>query len=157
MLLLPTHIVGISRKFEMAEAVMGDRLEVIIERWGGLGKSTAYHWSVWQGGNRVEMGGPQLEAKKAALAAEASPERASELESEIEQLTEAWGDAHQNLGVLEWVHRGNAAAARPWFEKSIEIWPERPEVRNTYLPQVRGERPRDPDEDIGWAQPCELR
>ncbi len=104
----------------------------------------------------VAMGGPQLEAKKAALATEASPERASELESEIEQLTEAWGDAHQNLGVLEWVHRNNAAAARPWFEKSIEIWPERPEVRNSYLPQVRGERPRDLDEDIGWAKPCEL-
>jgi hypothetical protein len=62
LLLLPTHIVGISRKFEMAEAVMGDRLEVIIERWGSLGKSTAYHWSVWQGGNRVEMGGPHESA-----------------------------------------------------------------------------------------------
>ncbi|NOT29485.1 MAG: hypothetical protein HOP15_03445 [Planctomycetes bacterium] len=103
----------------------------------------------------VAMGGPQLDAKKAALAAEATPERASALESEIELLTEAWGDAHQNLGVLEWVHRGNAEAARPWFEKSLEIWPTRPEVRNSYLPQVRGERAPDRDGALGWAKPCE--
>lgn len=104
----------------------------------------------------VALGGPQLDAKKAALAAEAAPERASALESEIELLTEAWGDAHQNLGVLEWVHRGNAAAARPWFEQSLEIWPTRPEVRNTYLPEVRGERPPDLDQHLGWAKPCEV-
>ena len=105
----------------------------------------------------VELGGPQLEAKKAELAVEGSPERAGVLESEIEQLTEAWGDAHQNLGVLEWFHRKNTAAARAWLEKSLEIWPTRPEVRNSYLPQVRGERPPDLDDFLGWAKPCEVR
>lgn len=105
----------------------------------------------------VEMGGPELEAKKAELALEASPERASALEREIELLTEAWGDAHQNMGVLEWFHRGNAAAARPWFEKSLEIWPTRPEVQNSYLPQVRGERPADRDEFLAWGEPCAVR
>ncbi len=105
----------------------------------------------------VEMGGPQLEAKRAELAVEASPERASALESEIELLTEAWGDAHQNMGVLEWFHRGNAAAARPWFEKSLEIWPTRPEVQNSYLPQVRGERAPDREEFLAWGEPCAVR
>ena len=71
--------------------------------------------------------------------------------------TEAWGDAHQNLGVLEWFHRGNAALALPCFEKSVEIWAERPEVKNLYLPQVRGERPPARDEFLAWGEPCEVR
>lgn len=108
----------------------------------------------------VEMGGPQIEAKKAALAQESSPERASALESELEQLTEAWGDAHQNLGVLEWVHRKNAAAARAWLEKSVAIWPARQPVTNSLLPQVRGELAPEEDDHwdlLHWAQPCQVR
>jgi tetratricopeptide (TPR) repeat protein len=103
----------------------------------------------------VEMGGPQLEEKRKALALEADPARAEALEAELELLTEAWGDAHQNLGVLAWFHRGDAAAARPWLEKSVEIWPERPEVLNSFLPQVRGERAPDRDDFLAWAKPCE--
>jgi hypothetical protein len=37
---------------------MGDRIEVIVERWSNPDKSTDYRWSVWRAGNRVQMGGP---------------------------------------------------------------------------------------------------
>jgi tetratricopeptide (TPR) repeat protein len=107
----------------------------------------------------VALGGGELEEKRAALALEASPERASALESEITLLTEAWGDAHQNLGVLEWVHRRNAPAARAWLEKALEIWPDRAPVTNSLLPQVRGElAPEKGDawDLLGWARPCAL-
>jgi len=105
----------------------------------------------------VEMGAPQVEAKKAALAAETAPERAEALKSELELLTEAWGDAHQNLGVLAWYYREDAEAARRWLEKSLDIWPDRPEVTNIYLPQARGERAPAREEFLGWAKPCETR
>ena len=107
----------------------------------------------------VELGGPQIEAKKAALAVEESPERASALESELKLLTEAWGDAHQNLGVLEWVHKKNATAARAWLEKALEIWPDRPPVTNSLLPQVRGDlapAEDDPWALLDWARPCSV-
>jgi hypothetical protein len=41
---------------------MGDRLEVIVERWSNPDKSTDYRWSVWRGGQRVQMGGPHASA-----------------------------------------------------------------------------------------------
>ena len=41
---------------------MGDRIEVIIERWGNPDKSVEYRWSVWRGGTRVQMGGPHSSA-----------------------------------------------------------------------------------------------
>jgi tetratricopeptide (TPR) repeat protein len=105
----------------------------------------------------VALGGPEVEEKRAALAAEESPERAAALEGELALLTEAWGDAHQNLGVLAWVHRQDAEAARTWLEKSLEIWPERTPVRNGLLPLVRGERTLedfDPWDLLKWAKPC---
>ena len=37
---------------------MGDRIEIIIERWTNPNKSTEYRWSIWRGGSRVHMGGP---------------------------------------------------------------------------------------------------
>jgi hypothetical protein len=43
---------------------MGDRIEVIIERWGSPDKSVEYRWSVWRGGARVEMGGPHRSAEE---------------------------------------------------------------------------------------------
>jgi len=105
----------------------------------------------------VELGGPQLEAKRAALALEESPERAQALEDEIALLEEAWGDAHQNLGVLAWVHRREREAAERWLVRALEIWPARLPVKNSLLPQVRGELA--PEEDdvwdlLSWAQPC---
>jgi len=42
---------------------MADRIEVIVERWTNLNKSTDYRWSVWRGGTRVEMGGPHASAE----------------------------------------------------------------------------------------------
>jgi hypothetical protein len=105
----------------------------------------------------VEMGGPQIEAKRAALAREESPEKASALDAELTLLTEAWGDAHQNLGVLEWVHRKNATAAQAWLEKALAIWPDRYPVTNSLLPQVRGELAPEPNDRwdlLGWGRPC---
>ncbi len=107
----------------------------------------------------VELGGPQVEARKSALALEESPERASALEVELTLLTEAWGDAHQNLGVLAWVHRRNAPAARAWLEKALEIWPDRAPVTNSLLPQVQGElapQEDDPWALLDWAKPCSV-
>jgi hypothetical protein len=107
----------------------------------------------------VEMGGREVEAKRAALAREESPERASALDDELTLLTEAWGDAHQNLGVLEWVHRRNGPAAETWLEKALAIWPDRYPVTNSLLPQVRGDlapEPDDPWDLLGWGRPCPL-
>ena len=62
-------------------------------------------------------------------------------EEERFALTEAWGDAHQNLGVLYWDEnngRRDPARAIPWLEKSVEIGPvPRPEVTEQYLPECR--------------------
>lgn len=45
------------------------------------------------------------------------------IDDEHFDLWNAWGDAHQNLGVLELRHHDDPAAAIPWFERSIEIGP----------------------------------
>ena len=51
-------------------------------------------------------------------------------------LTQAYGDAHQNLGVLAFDHRNDLAAARRWFEESLAIGPyPRPIVEEDYLPR----------------------
>ena len=39
------------------------------------------------------------------------------------QLEEAWGDAHQNMAILELTLRGNAGAAKDWLQKSLDIGP----------------------------------
>lgn len=52
------------------------------------------------------------------------------------ELTEAWGDAHQTLGILLLEHEGDPEAARTWFERSVEIGPlPRPSVTEIYLPR----------------------
>ena len=38
-------------------------------------------------------------------------------------LEEAWGDAHQNMAILELTLRGNAGAAKEWLQKSLDIGP----------------------------------
>ena len=38
-------------------------------------------------------------------------------------LTEAWGDAHENMGILEWTFRRDPAKARVWFARALEIAP----------------------------------
>lgn len=55
-------------------------------------------------------------------------------------LIEAVGDAHQNIGVVQLTILGDAEAARPWFEKSLEYPPplgERFQVVNDFLPACR--------------------
>ncbi|GIK98980.1 MAG: hypothetical protein BroJett029_31890 [Alphaproteobacteria bacterium] len=32
-------------------------LEIVIERWQGLGGKTDFRWSVWHDGRRIQMGG----------------------------------------------------------------------------------------------------
>jgi len=71
----------------------------------------------------VELGGAQL----------ADPDLD---EDAREALTEAWGDAHQNLGVLYLEYKNDPETARGWFEKSLEIGPyPRPIVTEEYLPR----------------------
>ena len=53
----------------------------------------------------------------------------------LDTLIEAWADAHQNLGVLELMHRRNPAKAREWFEKTIAIGPL-PRVPREWAQQV---------------------
>lgn len=53
----------------------------------------------------------------------------------LDTLVEAWGDAHQNLGVLELMHRRNPAKAREWFQKTIAIGPL-PRVPREWAQQV---------------------
>ena len=103
-----------------------------------------------------------MAAKEAALRVEAVPERAAALESELDLLREAWGDAHQALGLYHWLHRHDGPTAVGWLERCLEIDPERSSripVRNSLLPQARGEAPPDPGDDwdlAGWGRPCPI-
>ena len=42
---------------------MGGRIEIVIERWLNLDKSTDFRWSIWRDGARVQMGGPHSSAE----------------------------------------------------------------------------------------------
>jgi hypothetical protein len=53
----------------------------------------------------------------------------------LDLLVEAWGDAHQNLGVLELIHRRNPVRAREWFDKTVAIGPQ-PRVGREWVTQV---------------------
>lgn len=50
-------------------------------------------------------------------------------------LLEAWGDAHQNLGVVYLMHRNDPPAAREWFRQSFDIGP-RPRVDRAWISEV---------------------
>jgi tetratricopeptide (TPR) repeat protein len=71
----------------------------------------------------------------------------------------AWGDAHQNLGVLAYVYEHDEAAALAWFEKSIEIDAARGDVLDFWLPFLRGEIAAGGHDDYiavkDWGKPCE--
>jgi tetratricopeptide (TPR) repeat protein len=76
------------------------------------------------------------------------------------ELQNAWGDAHQNLGVLHASLTNDFEAATTWFEKCVEIGPEpRPVVTQRWLPFLRGELDASAHDEllatITWAQPCE--
>ncbi len=107
----------------------------------------------------IAMGAVQRDELRARLAAldDAAAERAP-LERELWKLENAWGDAHQLLGVLLHVLEGDDAAARRYFERALEIGPEpRPVVRDVWLRKLDGERIEHPDAlTIGnWARPCD--
>ncbi len=73
-------------------------------------------------------------------------------EKERYALNEAWGDAHQNMGILEMTLRDNPAPARDWFLKALEIGPPSREwLRTDVLPRLEewietGVRPASLDE-----------
>jgi tetratricopeptide (TPR) repeat protein len=54
---------------------------------------------------------------------------------EQDRLLEAWGDAYQNLGLLELTLANDPAAARAAFEKAFEIGP-RPRVDRSWIESV---------------------
>ncbi|MBI5431566.1 MAG: hypothetical protein HZA52_01915 [Planctomycetes bacterium] len=55
------------------------------------------------------------------------------------ELENAWGDAHENLGVLALEHDHDVAAARKWFQRAVEIGPDpRPKVTDVWLKQCDG-------------------
>ncbi|TAJ21495.1 MAG: hypothetical protein EPO68_04625 [Planctomycetota bacterium] len=75
------------------------------------------------------------------------------------ELQNAWGDAHQSLGVLSLVHRRDALTARLWFEKALAIGPDpRPLISNEYLPACAdGADPDRLPESIAiqhWGEAC---
>lgn len=75
------------------------------------------------------------------------------------ELQNAWGDAHQSLGVLSLVHRRDALTARLWFEKALSIGPDpRPLISNEYLPAcAEGADPDRLPESIAiqhWGEAC---
>lgn len=67
-------------------------------------------------------------------------------------LNEAWGDAHQNMGILEMTLRGNPQPARDWFVRALDIGPPSREwLRTEVLPRLdewieTGVRPASLDE-----------
>jgi tetratricopeptide (TPR) repeat protein len=74
-------------------------------------------------------------------------------------LQNAWGDAHQNLGILYFHHKNDPETARAWFEKSIAIGPEpRPLVTEVYLKLIDEEAGFDPPpyvtDFLAWGRPC---
>lgn len=59
----------------------------------------------------------------------------SRSDAERESITEGMGDANQNLGVLELVHRRNPARALEYFQRSFELGP-RPRVDRRWVKDV---------------------
>jgi tetratricopeptide (TPR) repeat protein len=73
-------------------------------------------------------------------------------------LLNAFGDAHENLGVLFLEHRGDPERAESWFRRALEIGPDpRPVVLEYWLPRVaaaRAQQPVEPSYVLDWARPC---
>ncbi|QDU85929.1 hypothetical protein Pla163_30760 [Planctomycetes bacterium Pla163] len=95
----------------------------------------------------VELGASQLEADD--LPADERP-----------ILTEAWGDAHENLGVLWLEHEGDADVARTWFERAVEIGPNpRPMITQVWFarPEFGDDAATGPTDHtiLDWARPGE--
>ena len=63
-------------------------------------------------------------------------------------LNEAWGDAHQNMAVLELTIRRRPQLARQWLEKALEIGPASREPMRALLP-ICDAMAEDPRLDLG--------
>ncbi len=75
------------------------------------------------------------------------------------ELENAWGDAHQNLGVYFANHANQPEEALRWFARAAEIGPEpRPVITNFWLPYLRGEREDGGGVEIEsirtWGEAC---
>ncbi len=115
----------------------------------------------------VEKGAAQIADLEARLeASDLSEEDRERLDGELFNLKTAWGDAHQNLGVLHLLHRNDPARALEFLERAVEIGPDpRPDVTNNLLPLLRnardpagGERNPAGNEFLAfrtWGEPCE--
>ena len=105
----------------------------------------------------IEMGAEQVRALKAEIAAAAPDDRAA-LETQLLDLESAWGDAHENLGVLYYTYKKDPAGALPFLQRAVEIGPDRPSVVNGLIPLVRGERTLEEDDTwdlLSWGRPCD--
>ncbi len=80
------------------------------------------------------------------------------LDGELFLLKTAWGDAHQNLGVLHFLHRNDPARALEFLERAVEIGPDpRPDITNNLLPLLRDARDPVGNEFLAyrtWGEPC---
>jgi tetratricopeptide (TPR) repeat protein len=101
----------------------------------------------------IDMGQKQLAADAMQSGEDAlSP-------SAREALTEAWGDAYQNLGVLYLLHKRDPEGAIPFFQKSVEAGPSaRPFLTEALIPFAQGKLDATieqvmPDE-IHWGANC---
>jgi tetratricopeptide (TPR) repeat protein len=85
----------------------------------------------------IELGGPQLEDTSLS-------------DEDRYALNEAWGDAHQNMAVLELTLRRNGAKAKQWLTRALEIGPKSREQRRPLL-DVCDALIADPDLDLATS------
>lgn len=99
----------------------------------------------------IALGAEQLDAD----------DQSHELDEEARRaLEEAWGDAHQNMGVLLLMLEGDPEGAIPFLEKSRDIGPApRPMITEALLPWCRGELDAPLEAimpEVHWCAPCTL-
>ena len=106
----------------------------------------------------AELGEEQVTAWRARLQSEelSAEERAAQ-QADLALLNEAWGDAHQNLGLLYFLHRNDPERAIPHLEQAVEIGPgNRPRLGNNFIPFIRGEVSENTFFDLAnWGAPCD--
>ncbi|QDU69008.1 hypothetical protein [Engelhardtia mirabilis] len=80
-------------------------------------------------------------------------------EQQLYELKNAWGDAHENLGVLWLEHRQDLDQAEAWFRGAAEIGPDpRPIVDEYWLATISARRagaPAEPSPVLAWVRDCE--
>ncbi len=107
------------------------------------------------------LGDEQVPAfRKRIEESDASEDELLDLKDDLLVLEEAWGDAYQNLAVLEWLHKGNNEKAVAYAERSVEIGPDpRPFLKNNLIPLLVGGRETEGVEyflDLrDWGHDCE--